>query len=225
MDQLDEALDRFREAHFYIHVMEGAYHRADEFRWALNAFLRALKEVPQLLQMKLQNRTGFKDWFVPERQRLASDPLIEALSKRRDEVVHRGMLRLASKVRLGALQGSRFKVEIGLDEPLADSDEAMKRYLAAAKEGVDFLGLLVDDEDQVPCIYREWRIPSLDGELLNLASEAWLRVGAVVLASIEWTGDTAPPLSMDCRHSERRVKFRCYDRSQLREWQHSMERR
>lgn len=67
MDALDEALDRFREAHFYIHVMENEYHRADEFRWACNSFLRVLKEVPQVLQMKLQNRPGFMERYGPQR--------------------------------------------------------------------------------------------------------------------------------------------------------------
>lgn len=47
------SLDRFRESHFWIHQMEGYYHEADQFRWHLNAFLKALKEVSQLLLMDL----------------------------------------------------------------------------------------------------------------------------------------------------------------------------
>ncbi len=38
--------DRFEEAHFYLHQMEVFYHEADPFRYNLDSFIRALKEVP-----------------------------------------------------------------------------------------------------------------------------------------------------------------------------------
>ena len=46
--KIESALDRLEEAHFWIHKMEEHYHNADPFRWHLNAFLKALREVPQL---------------------------------------------------------------------------------------------------------------------------------------------------------------------------------
>jgi len=64
---IESALDRFREAHFWIHTLEEYYHLADPFRWHLNAFLKSIKEVPQLIQMGLQNRPGFSAWFREER--------------------------------------------------------------------------------------------------------------------------------------------------------------
>ena len=46
--RLAAAGDRIREAHFFIHELESYYHEADPFRWHLNAFLKALKEIPDL---------------------------------------------------------------------------------------------------------------------------------------------------------------------------------
>ena len=100
-ERIESSLDRFQEAHFWIHALERYYHDAEPFRWHLNAFLRALKEVPQLITMELQNEAGFVAWFRDHRGKLASDPLLNILSKRRDFVVHRGMLLPDSRGTLG----------------------------------------------------------------------------------------------------------------------------
>jgi hypothetical protein len=82
--KIGSSSDRFRESHFWIHSMEQFYHYADPFRWHLNAFLRSLKKVPQLLHIELQNEVGFSEWFREYRANLVSDPLISFLSKQRD---------------------------------------------------------------------------------------------------------------------------------------------
>lgn len=91
LDKISSAHDRFQEAHFWIHMLESYYHAADPFRWHLNAFLKALKEVPRLLEMSLQNEKGFKAWFKKHKEGLREDPLIQTLAKNRDLVVHRGI--------------------------------------------------------------------------------------------------------------------------------------
>ena len=68
LERIEPALDRFREAHFWLHGLEEHYHFADPLRWHLNAFLKSLKEVPQLLQMGLQNQKGFSKWYAAERR-------------------------------------------------------------------------------------------------------------------------------------------------------------
>lgn len=100
-ERISAALDRFQEAHFWIHMLEAHYHQADLFRWHLNVFLKALKEVPQLVGMALQKEPGFAGWYKPARKQLTSDPLMAALSKNRDFVVHQGMLKLGSRGAVG----------------------------------------------------------------------------------------------------------------------------
>ena len=132
--KLDAPLDRFQEAHFWIHMMEQYYHAAEPFRWHVNVFLKALKEVPDLLEMNLQNEPGYKTWFADYKAKLREDPLIAALAKNRDLVVHRGMLVPNSRGFLGITEGRGLK--FGMSFPLhalEDSDAAMDRYLSFAK--------------------------------------------------------------------------------------------
>jgi hypothetical protein len=92
----------------------------------------------------------------------------------------------------------------------------MDRFLRfAAKEG-DFFGFLKDDEDSLPCVEREWRLPDFQGEFVDTCAAAWLRTGETVGAVLQWLGGDPPPLSLDCRHSGQRVRFRLYNREALR---------
>ena len=104
-ERLYPAFDRLQEAHFFLHGLEDYYHVADPFRWHLNAFLRAIKEIPQLISMALQNRLGFPDWYGPRREALAADALVGYLAKQRDFVVHRGMLQPRSQGVIGITEG------------------------------------------------------------------------------------------------------------------------
>jgi len=214
-EKINSALDRFQEAHFWIHMMEQYYHFADPFRWHLNVFLKALKEVPQLLHMDLQNEEGFTAWFKEERAQLKADPLIAALSKQRDLIVHRSMLWPESWGTIGITEGRGFKAGLELPiHPLEDSDQAILRVASNTKD-VDFLGLVTPDEDSLPCVYREWRLKDFDDELIDLCAKGWLRIGELIDAVLRWQGTDPPGLSLDCRHGSHEVRFKLYDREKL----------
>lgn len=213
---IESALDRFREAHFWIHTLEQYYHFADPFRWHLNAFLKSIKEVPPLIQMGLQNRPGFSAWFRVERERLRADPLMRFLSEQRDFVVHRGTLVPNSHGSIGITEGRGFKLGLTFPvHPLEDSDAAMHRYLRHVVEYRDFLEILLPDDDSLPCIERVWRMPPFDEELVDLAAQAWLRTGEMVNAVVAWMSETPQELSLDCRHSAQQVQFKIFDRTRL----------
>jgi hypothetical protein len=215
---IESALDRFREAHFWIHALEQHYHHADPFRWHFNAFLKSIKEVPHLIQMGLQNRRGFKKWYQLEREKLTTDPLMRVLADQRDFVVHRGMLVPNSHGSIGITEGRGFKLGLTFPvHPLEDSDDAMHRYLHHVVEHGDFLQFLMPDEDSMPCIHRVWRMPPFEKELVELAAEAWLRTGETVNAVVEWMGATPQELSLNCRHSSQQVQFKLFDRDKLNE--------
>jgi hypothetical protein len=216
---LESSGDRFREAHFYLHQMEQFYHYADPFRWSLNAFLKSLREVPQVLSMENQNRQGFTAWFNERKAELARDPLISFLGKQRDILVHQGMLKPVSGGTVGITEGRGIKAGLGVPlDPLEDSDDAMLRVVEALKDSPDFLGLFTDDEDSRPCVQRVWRMEPFADELIDLAAKAWLKVGETMSAVVEWLGETPQPLDLNCRHSARQVQFKHYERKQLREW-------
>jgi hypothetical protein len=218
-DKFVVSLDRYGEAHFYIHMMEHFYHEADAFRWSLNSFLRALKEIPQLLQMELQREPGFPEWYASRRDALRADCLIGFLAEQRDFVVHRGMLLPASRGSIGITEGRGIKMGLSLPfNPLADSDSAMWNYLKSLGGEDDILDLLVEDEESLPCVERIWRLERFADELTDLAARALLRTGGLLGEVAAWLGDQPLELSLQCRHSGERVRIKVYKREDLREW-------
>jgi len=215
--RISAAIDRFQEAHFWLHMMQQFYHDADPFRWHLNVFLKAIKEVPQIVQMELQNVEGFSAWFRPHYQELKDDELYGLLSKNRDFVVHRGMLVPNTRAVLGVTEGRGMKLGLTLEvHPLEDSVAAMERYLHHAIRDGDFLGLLTPDEDSLPCVERHWGLKDHDDELIDLCGKTWLRVGKTLDQVLRWLGEEdVPELSLACLHSNQRVHFRLFQREQL----------
>jgi hypothetical protein len=218
-DLLSSTLDRFQEAHMWLHTMEDCYHSADRFRWCLNVFLKAINETPDLISMELQNQPGFSRWFKEHRIALKADPLINALSRGRNVVVHKKMLVPKSHAFIGITEGRGMKIGMGIPiDPLADSDEGMKRYLSVVKKGDDFLGILIPDEDSRPCVEREWRLGDFDDELVDLCSRAWLRVGEMLADVLKWLGEIVPPQTLQCRRSHQAVRYKIYSRETLEKW-------
>jgi hypothetical protein len=220
-DKLTSALDRFQEAHFWLHMMEQHYHSADLFRWHLNVFLKALKEVPDMISMALQNERNFPAWFRTQRKTLLDDPLMQAFSKGRDQIVHREMLVPRSRAEVGIteLRGMKLGMTFPV-HPLEDSDAGMERYLQSVKRAkdskmADFLGVLMPDEDSLPCVRREWRLADFDQELIDLCARAWLRTGETLAAALRWLGEDPPPQTLTCRSEHQAVLYKTYDREIL----------
>lgn len=218
LDNLPSAFDRLQEAHFWLHSMEDHYHSADHFRWCLGAFLKCLKEIPNIMEMELQNKAGFKDLYKPHKEALRQDDLHQFLIKKRDRIVHGRILIPASACTVGVTELRGIKLGAGFPiNPREDSDTAMIHYLCfLAKGNTDFLGVLVDDEDCIPCVHREWRIDGYDEELIELCARAWLRLGETFKAVVEWLGANPPPLQLDCLKSAQKLQFKLFDRGELK---------
>jgi hypothetical protein len=213
---IESALDRFKESHFWIHALEQSYHHADPFRWHFNAFLKSIKEIPQLISMGLQNHQGFSTWFKDQRESLTRDPLMNYLATQRDFVVHRGTLIPSSHGSIGITEGRGFKLGLSFPvHPLEDSDDAMHRYLHHVLKHGDFLQFLSPDDDSLPCIHREWKVPEFPDELVEISARAWLRTGETINSVVSWLGVEPQELSLSCRHSSQRVQFKLFDRELL----------
>lgn len=217
--RLEPAGDRLREAHFFIHQLEGYYHEADPFRWYLNAFLKALKEVPDLIANGLQNRPGFPIWYRAERSPVSRDPLIRLLADHRDLVVHRGMLLPRSKGVLGLTEGAGIKLGFGTPiDPLTDSDDAMRGYVASVQERGDFLGIItINDDDSLPCIQRRWSLDEFgDADIVDLAVSAWSKVAELMNSVVRYLGGPDLAVDLRCRHNLDGIRIRVYKRADLR---------
>ncbi len=185
---LESSLDRLEEAAWFIRMMEEHYHKADRFRWSLNSFLRSLKEVLQLVTMEVQQNRQVSAWLSAEKKSLSEKPLIALLFKQRDIVVHKSMLKPASKGSVGFTRGRGLKIGLGMPiDPLADSEDAILKYIHYAAKDKDFLGILYTEEDgggEYTCVQREWRLDTFpDYEVTQLAAQAWENVAQLTLAA------------------------------------------
>ncbi|WP_277539846.1 hypothetical protein [Polynucleobacter sphagniphilus] len=167
-------------------MMEEHYHQADKFRWSLNSFIRALKEVEQLLVMELQQHKEVALWYKSEKEKLSQTPFISKLFKHRDYIVHRSMLKPESKGTVGYTRGRGLKLGLTIPiDPLSDSQDAIIGYIRHAAETEDFLGILYTEEDgsgEYTCVQREWMLADFPGqELTQLTAQAWQAVAKLAL--------------------------------------------
>ena len=116
---------------------------------------------------------------------------------------------------VGVTELRGMKLGIGLRaHPREDSDAVMDRFFHALSKH-DLEGLLVSDSDSIPCVQRTWKLDDLDGEVVELCAEAWLRLGNTLNAVLEWLQEDVPPLSIDCLHAQEAVQFKLYNRDEL----------
>ncbi|RDY70385.1 hypothetical protein DXT76_13110 [Halobacillus trueperi] len=216
-NRLQSALDRLEEAHWNLHQMERYYHEADPFRYSLNSFLRVLKEIPQLIQMEMQNEEGFKKWFANQKEILNKDELISDLSEKRNILVHRSMLYPNSEANIGVTEGRGVKLGMTFPmNPSEDSDVLLLRYINAQyneDEQNDILGILSNEEESLPCIERSWKIPPFDEEILDIATTAWRKVGEVVMNTQKWLGEEPIQTNLECMHASNYVYMKVYPRT------------
>jgi hypothetical protein len=202
-------------------MMEQHYHRADWFRWSLNSFLRSLKEVVQLLTMDVQGDPEIVEWLREEKEQLNDEPLISFLFKQRDIVVHRSMLKPASKGTVGFTRGRGLKLGLGMPiDPLADSESAILRYIHFAAKDTDFLGILYTEEDgsgEYTCVQREWRMEQFpETELTHLAAQAWERVAKLTLDTATRLGASVIEPKFELQNPNR-VQFEIYQPEWVKE--------
>lgn len=207
---IEPALDRWSECHWHLHQMEANYHQPDTFRFALNSFIRTFKEVPQLLLITTQNHRELRKAIAPVVDALESSALYKTLTLKRNFLVHRGMLELESRGSAGTTEGRKIKISFPFHvHPNETSDEAYERYKAVCRSDKMMRGLIGPDCDSSPAIWRTWIIKDFPGrDLLEVAFEAWTRLGEVLSATVEARGGEPIDLSMPCRHDPELVKIK-----------------
>ncbi|MEJ1962948.1 MAG: hypothetical protein WDO56_15925 [Gammaproteobacteria bacterium] len=213
---IEPSLDRWQECHWHLHQMESNYHDPEGFRYALNSFIRAAKEVQGILMADLQRHPAVREAIGPQLERLRKNELLSTLKKRRDFLVHRGMLELKSRGSAGTTEGSRIKISLPFPvAPHETSDAAYARYKELCRTNEVWRGL-GPDCDSAPAIWRTWMIPEFpDRDLLEVAFEAWSLIGDVLSATVVAFNGEPLDLSMSCRHSPEDVKIKRYSQQEF----------
>lgn len=110
---IEPTLDRWQECHWHIHQMEAHYHDPEPFRYSVNSFIRAAKEVPLILMADLERHPEVRKVINTQLEQLKRNPLFATLQTQRNFLVHRGMLDLQSRGSVGRRkatgQNSRFR--------------------------------------------------------------------------------------------------------------------
>lgn len=213
----ESSIDRWQECHWYLHQMELHYHDPEPFRYSLNSFIRAAKEVPGILQADLQNNAHVRAQVATEFETLNQNTLFVTLKKRRDFLVHRGMLEPQSKGSVGTTEGGRIKIAMPFPVfPHESSDEAYERYVASCRTSKVWRQLSGPTPASDPAIWRTWLIPQFpERDLLEVAFEAWLLTGRLLSATKVALGEPLLDLTMSCRHSGRDIQIKRFSRREF----------
>lgn len=214
---IETPLDRWSECHWHIHQMELNYHEPEPFRYALNSFIRAFKEVHELIAKSLQHRADLKVAIKPAELAFHANDLYQVLHKKRNFIVHHGMLNLQSKGSVGTVEGRRVKISIAFHvDPQESSMEAYVRFKALCKANAVVRGLAGPDCDSQPAVWRTWMIQEFpDRDLLDVAFEAWQLLGALLSAIMEAQGGERFDLTLPCRHDPELVKIKRFSQEEF----------
>ena len=216
--QLEASLDRWQEVHWQIHQIEQYYHTPDGVRYSFNALIRAAKEIPQIMSMELQRRADYQKQIEPQIERLKSDPLFSLLSKKRDYVVHHGMLDVNSTGTIGTTEGrGRWKIGFPFSvRPWESSDEAYLRFVEMCKADNDVRKLMGPDCDSWPILQRKWCLPEFpDQDFLGIAVTAWRTSGEVLSSILTHLGADGLDLELQCAHDPERVRSREFSQEEF----------
>jgi hypothetical protein len=197
--------------------MELHFHDPEPFRYSLNSFLRATKEVPIILHANLQHHARVREQIATDFEKLSQNALFSILKKRRDFLVHHGMLEPKSKGSVGTTEGRRIKIAIPFPvAPDESSDEAYERYKALCRMNKVWRELSGPDCDSAPAIWRTWLIPQFpERDLLEVAFEAWLLTGKLLSATVIACGGPPLDLAMSCRHDPQDIQIKRFSQREF----------
>ena len=213
---LESSLDRWHECHWHLHQMEANYHQPDAFRYALNAFIRAIADVPELVTKNLERHESVRRAIKPKLEALKATDLFSILRRRRNFIVHQGMLDVESKGAIHTMEGNTVKLSFPFRvEAWESSDDAYERYKEACRKDQFWRGI-GPDCDSSPAIVRTWMIPDIPGrDLLEVAFDAWTLVGQLLSETVVALGADALDLSMPCRHAPELVRIKRYSQREF----------
>lgn len=212
-EKIEAALDRWQESHWYLHQIELNYHDADALRYSMNAFIRSLREIPDMINMALQNYDGFPEWHKPIRKELElKDSLFSKIIQHRRHIVHKSMLKPESKAFVASVRGYTIKMQFGFYvDPFEDSDLAIKRFIEHSEKNSILMQALAPDEVQVLALIREWHIEGFDEEIIESFRNAWLRVTTYLSDILEFLGEERFPEGLPpCFRDSRDFRYKKY---------------
>jgi hypothetical protein len=169
---LPSTVDKFWEAWYFLLAMTGEYHDPHAFRYNLNAFIQAFRNITFILQSEESRPPGFEVWYSAKRAEMREIELLKRLVDARNLIVKKSMLAPSSEVRLGLFKGRRFKLGVGGPiDPFRDSRELLQKACEF------YVGFYIDERhsdfgEQVG-VWRKWVVEEIGSdEVVTHCAEA-----------------------------------------------------
>lgn len=171
---LPSTVDKYLEAHYFLWMMAQQYHNPHTFRFNLNAFIQALRNITFMLQSERNKPAKFDEWYASRQEELRQDDLLRRFVEARNLVVKQETLATKSKAFLGVFRHRRCKLGLqGEVSPFSDSVELLER----AKKFM--VGFYIDEQHssigEEIGIQRTWIVEHVDDDDIAVACERALR--------------------------------------------------
>ena len=185
--------DKFIEAHYFVSRMMDEYHDPMPFRYNLNAFLQALRNVTFVLQKEFSHRDSFREWYQERQKTMKDDPLLRKFVDGRNVVVKKRSLELNSKATTGVFRSRTLKLGLAGDVPTHLPSRHLIERMALKSGLIDPDHFAIDEQYGVR---REWYAPELgDGNVISLCDLAWVKIGRVLSEAHDFAGwHSMPPV-------------------------------
>ena len=185
--------DKFSEAHYFMDRMMVEYHDPMAFRYNLNAFLQALRNVTFVLQKDLAHRSGFQEWYPERQQTMRRDPLLHQFVEGRNIVVKQRSLEINSTAVVGFFRRRTLKLGFPMDVPTHLSSKHLVENVAPLSEFIDAEHSAIGEQYGVR---RDWYAPELgEGNVITLCDLAWVKIGQVLSEAHDFAGwHSVPPV-------------------------------
>lgn len=190
-------LDKFHEAFFFLNQTMRSYHSPAEFRFNLNAFIQALRNITFMLQSEENKTEGFAEWYAAKQEEMRGNELLKKFVGARNLIVKQGMLEARSTAHVGIFKGRNFHVGVGGNiSPFMDTRSIFEK----AREF--YIGYMIDEEhsaigEQIG-VEREWVVDEIGpGEVVTLCYRALDYMSNLVSEAHGLYGVKLEPLSVE----------------------------
>ena len=177
-----DAHDKIEEAYYFLLMMAFNYHKADEFRFNLHAFIKSLREVTFILQNSKDKIPDFDKWYPQKQEEMKNNDILKSICESRTIIVHRAMLKPRSKVSVGLYRGRKLKMafEIPIDDPFIDSKALFDFYIPKFKE-MGFIDKAHSAISEQLGLRRQWYCEQFgDKEIFSTCVSAYMELCQII---------------------------------------------
>lgn len=175
---LYDAHDKLEEAYYFLLMMSFSYHKPDDFRFNLHAFIQALRGVTFMLQNHKSKIPNFDEWYSKKQIEMKANPYLKSICDSRTIIVHKKSLKTRSSIDVGLYRGRRLKMAIIIKDvnPFTDSYAIFNSLVPKFAE----IGFIDEGHSAIGeqlGIRRQWFCDELgDEEIFNTCYKAYIYI-------------------------------------------------